>query len=94
MTWFLIRPVSCAGLARHAFFVRPWIAELDPAMTDHSPKLTLSRGSSTVKPVHLIGSQADETVVVRHIASSCVNSSGVITRAAQLRRWSALGEMT
>jgi hypothetical protein len=75
------------GIGPACIFVRPWIAELDPAMTDHSPKLTLSRGSSTVKPVHLIGSQADETVVVRHIASSCVNSLPVPHNLGAGLRW-------
>jgi len=52
-------PTSCAGFGRRAYsVVRPWIAELDPATTDRSPKLTLSRASSAVKPVqphHMVG---------------------------------------
>jgi hypothetical protein len=51
MAWFLVRPMACAGLAGMHIFRQTWIAELDPATTDRSPQLTLSRASSAVKVV-------------------------------------------
>jgi hypothetical protein len=73
------------GIGPVCIFRQTRIAELDPATTDHSPKPTLSRGLSTVKPGSLTtrrNVQRHETVLARHAASLCVNSTGVIACAA------------